>query len=97
MKKYRHGDVILTATELPNGVKPKTGNVVAEGEVTGHAHRINGGRLATLDDTLFVIPEKKPHMTHEEHKRIDLSTLPDNWGYEVTIQRQYDDELEWRK
>jgi len=45
MKMYRHGDVLLIKVDkLPENIKfvEKTNNVILEGEVTGHAHKLEG-------------------------------------------------------
>ena len=44
-KMYRHGDVLLIKIDkLPDNAKfkVKKGNIILEGEVTGHAHRLKG-------------------------------------------------------
>lgn len=95
-KMYRQGDVLIVAideipsssTEVP---RAKRGIVLAEGEVTGHAHRIPS-RSATLYRTetdaryLRVTAGKTPAvLKHEEHAKIELP--PGN--YRVTIHREY--------
>lgn len=64
------------------------GIVLAEGEVTGHAHRIvdDGAVLMSDGETLSVLEvERKVALTHEEHKAIDIE--PGSW--EVRRQREY--------
>ena len=97
MNNYRHGDVILKApVRLPAGAQKRSGDVVAEGEATGHAHRINGGHVFSYGDLLFVTAGVGASLTHEEHAQEALGPTPDGWAYPVVIQREYDDELEWR-
>ncbi len=86
---YRQGDVLLVRIEaIPLGAKQCLGPVVlAEGEVTGHAHQIpSGAQLWQLEETRFVLAEHEVEMTHQEHSSIQL--LPG--VYEVRRQREYD-------
>lgn len=103
MKPYRQGDVlIIPVAELPEGTKRmrrgKRGVVLAEGEVTGHAHAIldRGAslyELVTADDVdemrrRFLLVEQEVAVTHEEHGTV---TLPPG-SYEIRIQREYSPE-----
>ena len=89
---YRQGDVIIKAL----GTKP-IGEAellphltLAEGEVTGHRHRIIKGmaelyQLAVGIMYLRVISEFAT-LYHEEHEEIELP----KGDYEVLIEREYD-------
>ena len=93
---YRHGDVLLV--RLPDEQREKIDPsettdaecVVAEGEVTGHAHRVRGPgvRLRDLSDTeiegrLRLDVPRGGTITHEEHRMIVLEP----GTYEVRHQR----------
>ena len=76
--QVRQGDVLLVPVdEVPEGARPLArtrGRVVlAEGEVTGHAHAIRSAAatLVTLD--------------HEEHAAIEVAP----GAYRVVIQREF--------
>lgn len=90
--KYRHGDVLIQKVEKVKGNKLKH-LVIAEGEVTGHAHRVTGGKAELYQDgdTLFLHVEEDATITHEEHKPL---TLPVG-DYGIKIQREYEPEG-WR-
>lgn len=87
MKKYRHGDVIITEVSAVKG-KELDHLTLALGEVTGHSHRISSGVA-----TLFAFDNKKyldvqsdlAVLTHEEHKALELP----RGKYEIVIQREY--------
>lgn len=84
---YRHGDVIVTKT---NGIKGKKLDhlTLAEGEVTGHAHRITDGDadLYEHEGVLYLrVKSESAALTHEEHARIDLP----KGDYKIDIQREY--------
>jgi len=91
-KIWRQGDVVIIAmAKLPDGVEQKADNVLAEGEATGHAHRIKDPSTAKLfvapQGLLFVnVNAPTATITHEEHADI---TLP-RGVFEIKIQREYD-------
>lgn len=97
---YRQGDVLLELVDtIPAGAVeiPRTdrGVVLAEGEVTGHAHRIvsrHAKMYRTESDQGFVqvtAPRSKTSKTaalqHEEHSTVDLPP----GSYRVTIHAEY--------
>ena len=88
MKPIRQGDVILTPTEQIQGQK-QPHLTLAEGEVTGHSHRIIEGQaeLYEKDGTLYLrVLSPTALLSHEEHKAI---AIPEgNWM--VRIQREYE-------
>lgn len=94
---YRHGDVILRRLEKEEEVKGEKQKhlILAEGEVTGHSHRISKGKgeLFKFDNKMFLkIQSEIACLTHEEHKKIELPA----GDYEVIIQREYTPEG-WKK
>jgi hypothetical protein len=90
MAMYRHGDVLVRRVEcIPSNALERPHLVLAEGEVTGHAHRIaeahsaelyqDGARmyLRVLTDTATLI--------HQEHGPISLP----RGDHQVWRQREY--------
>lgn len=91
--KYRHGDVLISKVEKVHG-KKLDHLVLAEGEVTGHAHRITAGEAELYEEkgVLYLrVNSEEASLTHEEHKEI---LLPKG-DYEIKIQREYSPEG-WR-
>lgn len=85
--KYRHGDVLIQKVEKIKG-KKLNHLTLAEGEVTGHSHRITAGdaELYEHEGVLFLhVESEEALLTHEEHKEIALP----KGDYEITIQREY--------
>ena len=88
----RQGDVLLVAVpELPKDAvrQPRQGRLVlAEGEVTGHAHAIlePDAREFRVGDERFVLVRSKAQLVHEEHAPIELPA----GAYRVVIQREYE-------
>lgn len=87
---WRHGDVILRRLEKDEEIKGEKQKhlTLAEGEVTGHSHRISKGKgeLFKFNEKMFLrVQSEIACLTHEEHKKIELPA----GDYEVTIQREY--------
>ena len=85
----RQGDVfIVPLNELPDGL---TGArpVLAEGEVTGHSHRISDPATAQVlvrQNRMYLrVTASSATIVHEEHGPL---TIPKG-SYEVRIQREY--------
>lgn len=90
---YQQGDVLLKPCAAPSGTKAlkpgARGYVLAEGEATGHAHRIEdvaGIEFTEKDGKLYITNMKPATIRHEEHKPITLP--PGCW--EVGKVREYD-------
>jgi hypothetical protein len=96
MKPIRQGDVILMPMQraVAMGDKRLPHLTLAEGEVTGHRHRISDGKaeLYEKDGVLYLkVLSETATLTHEEHKPIQIPQ--GNWM--VRIQREYEPEG-WR-
>ena len=86
---YQQGDVLLIPTKV-KGVTEK-GNILAEGELTGHAHRCDG-QGTVYENNIF--ESKGSIITHEEHKPIEIPA----GNYEIKIVQEWDyDEEEIRE
>lgn len=93
---YRHGDLVIEATGEPvcgKALKPGArGHVLAEGEATGHAHRIEDASGAALyrgpdnDNGARLLVVRRPVvLRHEEHGEIRLP----RGKYRVRVKRQF--------
>lgn len=87
---YRHGDVLVAAiSDIPAGAEKQTHLVLAEGEVTGHAHRIAEPGAAELFqlgvDMYLRVVAPVATLIHQEHGPIELSA----GVYRVWRQREY--------
>lgn len=87
---YQQGDVILKAVDaMSETAIPRSSNIVAEGEATGHAHRINDAELyESPDGTIYVrVPGgSSATLTHEEHAPQTIAP----GLYRFTPVREYD-------
>lgn len=88
MQPIRQGDVILLSVQQVEGQKlPHL--ILAEGEVTGHKHRVSEGeaQLYEKDGTLSLrVISSTALLTHEEHKTISIP----QGTWMVRIQREYE-------
>ena len=92
-KMIRQGDVLFVPIDrLPKGAAlDKDRKIVAEGEVTGHHHKLvevdtdAKAQVFTLEDALFAQVEGDVVVTHQEHDTLAV----DEGLYEIRIQREY--------
>lgn len=86
----RHGDLLIREVErIPEKAKRVKHGILAEGEATGHAHRVDTkqAKLFERDGKLYLrTGAEGAALTHEEHARIDL---PADCCLEVIRQREY--------
>jgi len=86
----RHGDVLVQrVAKLPPDIKEQPGFVLAYGESTGHAHRVEAvgsdAQLFRSADERFVVVSGPATLRHEEHGPIPLPP----GMYRYWIQREY--------
>jgi len=87
----RQGDVLFVKIEALSAggdLTERKGQIVVEGEVTGHAHRLVQGRILEAQGMLFLEVLKATQVVHEEHHAIDLEP----GIYQVIRQREYSPE-----
>jgi hypothetical protein len=87
---WRHGDVLIAKIDsLPADMKRREDGVLAYGEITGHAHRLQvpeSAELWELDGVLYMkVVAPVATVVHEEHKPI---MIPEGL-YRVWQQREY--------
>jgi hypothetical protein len=94
MKLYRQGDVLIRKIKsLPGQKATKRENgILAYGEVTGHAHRVeelHKAEVMEVGEGLFLrVGKEGVRIVHDEHAPIVL----DPGNYQITIQREYSPE-----
>jgi hypothetical protein len=92
LNQIRQGDVfLLRVKSLPIGAGKESPNgihiILAHGEVTGHAHRIQAAHAHTYKwhTERYLEVNQPTKLVHEEHSAIDLSP----GTYKIVIQREY--------
>lgn len=87
---WRQGDIFMAAvSEIPEQAEKMNHGVLAEGEITGHAHRIADARQAGLyqhNNHLYLrVVADQAAIVHDEHGEIILS----RGCYRVWRQREF--------
>ena len=87
---YRQGDIFIEPVPaLPQGARPRRNLVLAEGELTGHVHRVaesTGAALYESGENLFLhVTAPQAMIIHDEHGPITLT----QGIYRVWRQRVY--------
>ena len=90
MALYRHGDLLVSRVDaLPPNARRLHHLVLAQGELTGHSHRIAERDAAVLFETdqgLFLnVTQSVATLVHQEHGPIELQS----GYYQVWRQREY--------
>lgn len=87
LKPLRQGDVLLIPTHRVKGER-LSHLTLAEGEVTGHRHRISQGKaeLYQKDSVLYLsVVSDIATLSHEEHQAIQIP----KGSWMIRIQREY--------
>ncbi len=86
---WRHGDVLIaTVEQIPARAERQPTLVLAQGEVTGHSHRVEDARKAQIwkyGAQVFLEVQNETRIVHQEHKPL---ILPPGL-YRVWQQREY--------
>jgi hypothetical protein len=87
---WRQGDVLISAVDaIPRGATKRPNCVLAEGELTGHSHRVDQPGAAELLEhggRLYLrVLAKETKVVHQEHGPITLG----QGLYAVWQQREY--------
>jgi hypothetical protein len=83
---YRQGDLLFVEIkDLPANLKEQPTMVIAEGEVTGHSHRLSEGRVLENKRDVFLEVVRAARVVHQEHHTINLPP----GRYRVIRQREY--------
>jgi hypothetical protein len=102
-KQIRQGDILLEATDkaLPKGLQPHNQVILAEGETTGHAHRLKGVEVYDWSENgqryVHVKGDVPGELSHEEHDPIAAPVVDPGITYRVIPQQEWDLSDQWRK
>lgn len=91
----RQGDVLLFGVKRKTkkplyalGYKDKGDNIIIEGELTGHFHKIeSNGKLYEKDGKIILEAQEGCVLIHPEHDKINIP----QGTYEIEIQEEYDE------
>ncbi len=89
---YRQGDVLIFSVKKKKNwfydYALKHDNVIIEGEVSGHKHEVENGKLYEKDGKLIIEAGAECIVKHPEHAPIKLP----QGIYEIDIQEEYDEQ-----
>ena len=103
LNQIRQGDVLLIATAIsrPKGLKAKRQVILAEGEMTGHAHRLTASKVFEWSQNgqryVQVAGETPGEIDHEEHDPNPAAVVAPNVTYRIVPQQEWDLSGQWRK
>ena len=93
-KLYRHGDLLIKQIDhIPLSAKPLSTSIIAEGEITGHNHKLYGSHQVygthsqnprIIEPTYFQAKEDIS-LKHQEHNTLKIS----KGNYVVVHEREY--------
>jgi len=94
-KIYRHGDLLIRQVkEIPCAIRLDT-NIIAEGEVTGHNHKLYGSYQVwgthSSQNHRIIVPtyfqaKEEISLKHQEHNTLKIS----KGNYVILHEREYD-------
>jgi len=85
----RHGDLCIKSIKRPKGLKKLNHNILAEGEVTGHAHRLIEGDYQLYDDDKGIIHFSANNNTKIDHEEHGIKEINDDF-YIVEREQEFD-------
>lgn len=96
----RQGDVLLVPVDAKPSEKAKKMHtaILAEGELTGHAHKLSSENgVLVWDDMVWVVGPDPGELHHEDHDPVAAPVIEPEQAYRVVIQREYDLSGQWRQ
>jgi hypothetical protein len=103
LNQIRQGDVLLVAIEkkIPKGLKPKQEVILAEGEMTGHAHRLKAHEVYEWNENgqryVHVAGQEAGELSHEEHDPSPVKVVEPGVTYRIIPQKEWDLSGQWVK
>lgn len=101
--QIRQGDVLLREVSIlpPGNLTSKTEIILAEGEVTGHAHKLVANAILDwcVGDQRYirVEGEEAGELYHEDHDPQPVAVVMPRKTYQVIPQEEWNLESQWRK
>lgn len=106
MNEIRQGDVMLVPVDglmPPEGARESHEVILAEGEATGHAHRLSAeAGVLEWDDPehgrmVWVVGSDRGTLAHEDHDPEPVDVVQPGIAYRVGTQRELDLSGQWRQ
>jgi len=100
----RQGDILLipmVAIYPPMEARSAQELILAEGEITGHAHRLRGNSILewSVEGQRYirVIGDEPGALSHEDHDPVPAAVVAPEVTYRVVQQKEWDLKSEWRQ
>ncbi len=99
----RQGDVLLVPVDVPAPADAAISRevILAEGEITGHAHRLRGTEVLewSIDGQRYIRVRgaELGTLQHEDHDPVPAAVVAPEVTYRVVQQRVWDLSGQWRK
>ena len=103
LQQIRQGDILLVAVDHqpPKNARLTTEVVLAEGELTGHAHRLRAAQVLEWEVAgqryIRVLGDEPGTLNHEEHDPVPVAVVQPETTYRVVLQREWNLAGQWRK
>lgn len=98
----RQGDILLQEVERqpPLDLVSQDHAILAEGEATGHAHRLRGELLEWTEGNerfVRIIGQAFGELSHEDHDPIPVAVVKPGITYKIIPQQETDLSGQWRR
>ena len=102
MKQLRQGDILLVSVDKikPDGLELKQEVILAEGELTGHAHRLTGTEVYewAIDGQRYVqVKGGSGSLSHEDHDPVPVAVVDPDTTYRIVPQQEWNLADQWQK
>jgi len=88
--KVHQGDVFLEEVKIPNKKgKVVRNGIVAYGEITGHKHFVENGKIFEIENNEYLFLNVDSVMTHQQHPAAIVPKPKKGNCYKVRIQHEY--------
>jgi len=98
MKQIRQGDILLVeVSELPpKDADIKKRVILAEGEITGHAHKLTAEKgIVSWGDFVLVQGDEPGELHHEDHDPTPAAVIPAGITFKVIHQKEFTLDEQW--
>lgn len=101
--QIRQGDILLVpvAVEPHSEASRHSQVILAEGEVTGHAHRLTASEVLewSVEGQRYVrvLGDQPGELSHEDHDPTPVAVVQPGVTYQVIQQAEWDLSGQWRK
>lgn len=95
----RQGDILLVRENVrpPKNIKPVLSVVLAEGELTGHAHVLTAETgVVAWDNMIWIVGDEPGALTHQDHDPVPAHVIPPGVTFRVVRQREFTLDEQWQ-